>query len=304
MRDVRHELLPPLLGFFERVGHGVEGVGQIDDLLAAALRHLDAGIELAAAEAAGSLRDLVERLHLLVRQERRRGHRQHEHDDRAVEKQRRAALHEVRDLRHVGGDDHIADRLLRVVGDDRAAGNIASAVMDTGERADAERLAIHVDLGDEIGVDLAAEVLAVEFVARAQNNEAVLIADLCLGLAHVGKQGKTQTEVPVLLQLARGVIRLGQRGDRLRVGAERLFFVVFQIPQHQKPERDARKEHTDQQQRRDEGELPAERCFHAYRTSNLYPTPQTVLRLHLSDTPSSFSRRRLTWTSTVRLSPK
>lgn len=99
--------------------------------------------------------------------------------------------------------------------------------MDTGERADAERLAIHVDLGDEIGVDLAAEVLAVEFVARAQNNEAVLIADLRLGLAHVGKQGKTQTEVPVLLQLARGVIRLGQRGDRLRVGAERLFLSFF-----------------------------------------------------------------------------
>ena len=52
MRDVRHEFLPPLFGFFKRVGHGVEGVGQIDDLLAAALRHLDAGIELAAAEAA------------------------------------------------------------------------------------------------------------------------------------------------------------------------------------------------------------------------------------------------------------
>ncbi len=176
--------------------------------------------------------------------------------------------------------------------------------MDAGERADAERLAVHVDLGDEVGVDLAAKMLAVEFVTRAQNDEAVLIADLRLGLAHVGKQGQAQAEVPVLLQLARGVIRLGQRSDRLRVGAERLFFVVFQIPQHQKPERDARKEHTDQQQRRDEGKLPAERCFHAYRTSNLYPTPQTVLRLHLSDTPSSFSRRRLTWTSTVRLSPK
>ena len=66
MRDVRHEFLPPLFGFFERVGHGVEGVGQIDDLLTAALRHLDAGIELAAAKAAGGLRDLVERLHLLV----------------------------------------------------------------------------------------------------------------------------------------------------------------------------------------------------------------------------------------------
>ena len=39
-------------------------------------------------------------------------------------------------------------------------------------------------------------------------------------------------------------------------------------------------------------------------TSNLYPTPQTVFRFHLSLTPSSFSRRRFTWTSTVRESPK
>ena len=38
-------------------------------------------------------------------------------------------------------------------------------------------------------------------------------------------------------------------------------------------------------------------------TSNLYPTPQTVLSVHWSETPSSFSRRRLTCTSTVRLSP-
>ena len=39
-------------------------------------------------------------------------------------------------------------------------------------------------------------------------------------------------------------------------------------------------------------------------TSNLYPTPQTVFRFHLGLTPSSFSRRRFTWTSTVRESPK
>ena len=38
--------------------------------------------------------------------------------------------------------------------------------------------------------------------------------------------------------------------------------------------------------------------------SNLYPTPQTVFRLHWSLTPSSFSRRRLMCTSTVRESPK
>ena len=39
-------------------------------------------------------------------------------------------------------------------------------------------------------------------------------------------------------------------------------------------------------------------------SSNLYPTPQTVLSDHFGETPSSFSRRRLTCTSTVRLSPK
>ena len=39
-------------------------------------------------------------------------------------------------------------------------------------------------------------------------------------------------------------------------------------------------------------------------SSNLYPTPQTVFRDHWSLTPSSFSRRRLMCTSTVRESPK
>lgn len=41
-----------------------------------------------------------------------------------------------------------------------------------------------------------------------------------------------------------------------------------------------------------------------WSTSNLYPTPHTVLSNHLSETPSSFSRRRLTCTSTVRESPR
>ena len=39
-------------------------------------------------------------------------------------------------------------------------------------------------------------------------------------------------------------------------------------------------------------------------TSNLYPTPHTVFSRHWSLTPSSFSRRRLMCTSTVRLSPQ
>ena len=50
--------------------------------------------------------------------------------------------------------------------------------------------------------------------------------------------------------------------------------------------------------------MDCKRKIAGYSTSNLYPTPQTVLRLQLASTFSSFSRRRLTWTSTVRLSPK
>ena len=42
---------------------------------------------------------------------------------------------------------------------------------------------------------------------------------------------------------------------------------------------------------------------HLYFTSNLYPTPQTVFKLHSSETPSSFSRSLLTCTSTVLESP-
>ena len=141
--------------------------------------------------------------------------------------------------------------------------------MDTAERPDAERFAVRVNFGDEIRIDLLADMFTVKLVARAQHDEAVFVADQCLGLANVGEQGQAQPEIPVFLQLARRVIRLGQRGDGGRVGTERLFFVVFQIPQHQEPERDARKDHTDQQQRRNEGKLPAERCFHGYRTSNL-----------------------------------
>jgi len=50
--------------------------------------------------------------------------------------------------------------------------------------------------------------------------------------------------------------------------------------------------------------IPCTAAWNSYSfTSNLYPTPHTVFRLHLSDTPSSFSRRRLTCTSTVLESP-
>ena len=58
--------------------------------------------------------------------------------------------------------------------------------------------------------------------------------------------------------------------------------------------------------------MPAEKLLHALAlssvlppsSSNLYPTPQTVFSAHWSETFSIFSRRRLMWTSTVRLSPK
>ena len=45
-------------------------------------------------------------------------------------------------------------------------------------------------------------------------------------------------------------------------------------------------------------------CFLGVVVSNLYPTPHTVFNAHWSETFSTFSRRRLMCTSTVRLSPK
>lgn len=102
--------------------------------------------------------------------------------------------------------------------------------MDAAERPDAERFAVRVNFGDEIRIDLLADMFTVKLVARAQHDEAVFVADQCLGLANVGEQGQAQPEIPVFLQLARRVIRLGQRGDGGRVGAERLFLSFFRYP--------------------------------------------------------------------------
>lgn len=102
--------------------------------------------------------------------------------------------------------------------------------MDAGQRPDAERFAAGVNFGDEIRVDLTADMFTVKLVAGAQDDEAIFIADQRLSFADVGKQGQTQPEVPVFLQLTRRVIRLGQRGNGGRVGAERLFLSFFRYP--------------------------------------------------------------------------
>ena len=72
MRDIRNELLPALFGFFQRIRHGIEGICQIDDFLAAAVGHRHAGIEFPPAKAPGRIRDLRQRLRLLETVERRR----------------------------------------------------------------------------------------------------------------------------------------------------------------------------------------------------------------------------------------
>src|SRR5699024_5468313 len=96
----------------------------------------------------------------------------------------------------------------------------------------------------------------------------------------------------------------GQLGHGGGGGLQVLLALAGQVIVHQGARGGAHAHHGNQDNQRRHGKQTAECRFHDLVTSNLYPTPPTVLRLHWSETPSSFSRSRLIWTSAVRESPK
>ena len=112
-------------------------------------------------------------------------------------------------------------------------------------------------------------MIAGEFLARADTDHAVCIAEQRLRIADLGEQGQADVEIKIILQIADGVVCLGQLGHGLRVADHGLLVLRLDRAQHQEPERNARDEQAQQEQRRDHRKLPAERCFHGYRTSNL-----------------------------------
>ena len=303
MRDIGDKFLPPPLGRFERIDHRVERAGEVVDLARIFRRFLDAHAEFTPAKAARGVGHLAERTDLHPRQERRGQHRHDQNCDRHVEEQRRRTEHEILRLRHRRGNQHIAD-LLAVAREQRLPGEIARLVVDAGEGRLLVPAAVLLDLGQQHGIDGLPDVITGELLTGTNTDHAVCIAEQRLRIADLGEQGQADVEIKIILQIADGVVCLGQLGHGLCVADHGLLVLRLDRAQHQEPERHARDEQAQQEQRRDHRKLPAERCFHGYRTSNLYPTPQTVFRLHWSLTPSSFSRRRLTWTSTVRLSPK
>ena len=117
-------------------------------------------------------------------------------------------------------------------------------------------------------------------------------------------------QVPAVFQVAQGELahHPGLGGDFLPLLAPGV--VVAQGEKGRPQQAQGQKHHA----RRDE-ELPPIEALGPFlyalhpsafsaASSNLYPTPQTVFSAHFSLTPSTFSRRRLMCTSTVRLSPK
>ena len=268
--DVRNKLLTALLRFFKAHRHRIERLRKVGDLLGALRRDLYARAEVSVAEPPGRLRHLVQRADLRTRKERGRDQRQHQHEDGRVDEQHRAARHERGDLPHRRGHDDEADQLVGRVGNDGRTGDVALlACVDVLKNARLKRPAAFAHLIAEFHVQMLSDVAAGELLARAQQHPAVFVADQCLRVADPGDERKAHQEAPVVLQLTGGVIRPGKIRHGVRVRKQRLFLFILHIRAHQEPEGYAGHEHTDQQQPGDQRILPAERCFHAYTTSNL-----------------------------------
>ena len=268
MRDVRDKLLPPPLGRFERIDHRVERAGEVVDLARIFWRFLHAHAELAPAKAPRGVGHLAERTDLHPRQERRGQHRHHQNCDRHVEEQCGRAEHEILRLRHRRGHQHIAD-LLAVAREQRLPGEIARLVVDAGEGRLLVPAAVLLDLGQQHGIDALPDVIAGELLAGTNADHAVRVAEERLRIADLGEQGQADVKIKIVLQIAHAVVGLRQLGHGLCVADHGLLVLRLDRAQHQEPERNARDEQTQQEQRRDHRKLPAERCFHAYRTSNL-----------------------------------
>ena len=154
----------------------------------------------------------------------------------------------------------------------------------------------------------AAHVLAVDHLA-------VLVADEEIRLDGFGRGNQIAADHQRRVgRVLPGVIRPDHlrdgNGQTLCVVAQQIRFFVAEVVARKDDERAAQHREGHENHQKDDckilfeqsGRLFAELEGHADQSlvSNLYPTLQTVSRLHFSETPLSFSRRRLMCTSTVR----
>ena len=103
----------------------------------------------------------------------------------------------------------------------------------------------------------------------AENHLAVFVADDGVILCHQGGKAETHTEIPVVLQLARGVIGRGQIRHGLGVVAQGFPGGADEIVAQKRPEARPQKENAQQHQTGNQAEEPAKGRLHGVLASNL-----------------------------------
>ena len=232
------------------------------------------------------------------------GDRQHgdqHHKQRRGEENIGDLVHDLGDFIGRGGHQH--DALGIAVHQNRAGHHVAAVGVQAVDDAGGGIAAVPDNLLQVGLIQLQALMLTAGGSVGAKHHVPLAVADHRVSPGHLGCHGQVQLKRPVGQPAA---VKVG--GGQLRYGIRVLLQPgeggVREEPVDLYLKGRAQNGHGHQQDRRGGEKAAAEATFHAYSTSNLYPTPQTVFRLHWSLTPSSFSRRRFTWTSTVRESPK
>ena len=302
MRYVGNELITPGFGLLQRLCHGVEGLRQLSDLIVP-VRDVHAHGQVATAVTPGSLRHFPQGLRLNVRVREGKGQGQYQHKEADEEKQRQDRLPDGESLVGIPRDEQIPQRS-SVGGAQGGHDRIALLGVHSVHPAQLRVGAGAGKSGHEIPVQRHADVFTGKIRVGAGLNDTVRIRDEYMLAVAAGYGGERHAQLGSAKistvgvghgdhrELAGGAVHLsGRLGKEDAPAGE--------------PEGDADKQKADQDQHGRADEVAYIRAVHHESlSSNLYPTPHTVLSDHLSDTPSSFSRRRLMWTSTVRESPK
>ena len=323
MGNVGHEFTSPGLGLGDVVRHGVEGLGQLPHLVAAAAA-AHPGLILPVPELPHGLRHILEGP----------GHPEggdgtgdkgHQHDYNGGKEEDvgkgpphlgdAAGLGGDKDQSHhllaaLDGQQHRGPRHIPFFGKDPlqvAHGPKGAGGVDGLHHAARDVLSHHAAL-------LPGAVPGIDDLSVLHGEENGGVRHLRHSLHRGPEEGGLHGKAAQLLAAGDGLS--GYPGDVVGVVPQGIlaFADGVAVREGDKGRAQQRKRHQDHA--RHDGELPLIEtfqrevplsrpgCYWGSMTSNLYPTPHTVLRLHCSETPSSFSRRRLMCTSTVRESPK
>ena len=268
------------------------------------------------AKLSGDLGDLLQRFGLLERGHRagQEGNAQHHHRGKEEDGGKGPPqFGEAGGLRrHIGhthhGLDHLAAAAVQCLHHNGRTGHIALFREEPAQGA-------HTGISPRLGhllhygagqIASAQGVVALNrYAVGGYHHLAIRLRDEYHGVGDLG-DGGDHGNVDVILHTQPQSPGLGREvGHIIGVALHGFFGLTDGVLIGQSKERHTQQSKGHQDHTGCQDKLPLIQASHeAVTTSNLYPTPHTVLRLHWLLTPSSFSRRRLMCTSTVRESPK